>query len=118
MIGRMHFIHPNDTERFALRLLLLNVPGATSFTYLKTLNNIIYETYQEAAIPRGLMNDDKEWNQCLTEAASVCTDINKLNSLFAMILSFCEPSSPGKLWKNHMYSLASDILYNEKIRLK
>lgn len=31
MIGRMYFTNPNDSERFCLRLLLLNTPGAISF---------------------------------------------------------------------------------------
>ena len=116
MIGRMHFISPNDMERFCLRLLVLNVMGATSYEYLRTFDNKMYSTYQEAAIARGLMRDDKEWDDCLTEASVECTDIHKLRTLFVMILSFCEPSSPFRLWENHKQNLSADLLYKEKIR--
>ena len=34
IISRMYSVSPADAERFHLRLLLLHVPGATSFTNL------------------------------------------------------------------------------------
>ena len=36
IIGRMYNVSPNDVELFHLRVLLLNVPGATSFVALNT----------------------------------------------------------------------------------
>ena len=39
-ISRIHMIQPNDTERFALRLLLLNVTGAMSFENLRTVEGV------------------------------------------------------------------------------
>ena len=95
-------------ERFCLRLLVLN-------EFLRTVDNKIYPSYQEAAIARRLMRDDKEWDDCLTEASLECTDINKLRTLFVMILSFCEPSSPLKLWENHKQQLSADIFYQERL---
>ena len=117
MIGRMHFINPSDTERFSMRLLLLNTPGATSFKQLRTHKGICYEYYQAAAIERGLLADDKIWNLTLTEAALIQTDIHKFRNLFALILIFGNPSNPGQLWINHKDTLASDILYKERMRL-
>ena len=98
MIGRMYFTNPSDMERFCLRLLLLNTPGATSFENIRTFNGKIFETYQEACIERGLMADDKTWDDTLKEAALTETDTQKFRLLFAMILIFCSPSNPGKLW--------------------
>lgn len=42
-IGRLYFVQSKDAERYALRLILLKVRGATSFSYLKTINGIRYE---------------------------------------------------------------------------
>ncbi len=36
VIGRMYTAHPNDVERYSLRILLSHVKGATSFEYLTT----------------------------------------------------------------------------------
>ncbi len=49
-IARMNIIHPGEIERFSLRLLLLNIPGAKSFGDLKTVEVHTYNTYHEAAV--------------------------------------------------------------------
>ena len=47
-IGRLYTVHPNQYECFFLRLLLVNVPGPTSFEYLRTVNGTIHDTYRSA----------------------------------------------------------------------
>jgi hypothetical protein len=117
MIGRMYFISPNDTERFSMRLLLLNKPGAVSFQDLKTYENVEYKSFQECAVVYGLLADDKTWNDSLVEATNFSTDVNKLRLLFVMILVYGQPSNPAKLWETHKENLTRDILYKERIRL-
>ena len=68
MIGRMYFVDPNKTERFSMRLLLLNTPGAKSFSDLKT-DGKTYDSYQTFAIERGHLQDDKLWDKTLTEVS-------------------------------------------------
>lgn len=96
MIGKLYFVSPTDSERFALRILLLNTPGARSFEMLRTVEGEYYDTYQKA-IERGLLADDKTWDETMREACSVELDINKIRSLFAMILAMANPSNPGEL---------------------
>ena len=67
-IGRMYFAAPNQGERFYLRLLLTVVPGAQSFEGLRTVDGHIWPTFKEACLAKGLLEDDREWNQCLLEA--------------------------------------------------
>jgi hypothetical protein len=97
-----------------MRTILINIPGATSFEFLRTVKNIVYPTFQEAAIELGLMEDDKEWDECLSEAINSTTDIKKLRSLFVMILTYSQPALPAKLWEKHKFNLCADILYAEK----
>ena len=52
-------------------MLLTNVPGATSFTDLRTIKNIIHPTFKEACIEYGLLGDDKEFDLCIEEAAEI-----------------------------------------------
>ena len=61
-IGRMHFAPPTTGERFYLRLLLTVVWGATSFEYLRTVEgeSEACNTFQEACLKRGLLQDDEE----------------------------------------------------------
>jgi len=117
MIGRMYFIAPSDTERFSMRLLLLNTPGAKSFLHLKTFENVEYLTFQACAISRGLLQNDDTWHQTLNEANLVTTDVRKLRLLFAMILRYGQPSNPGDLWATHKEQLTADILFKERKRL-
>ncbi|PIA65621.1 hypothetical protein AQUCO_00100850v1 [Aquilegia coerulea] len=61
-IGRMYFANPNSGERFYLRLLLTVLKGPTSWADLKAFENVRYNTFKEACIARGLLEDDKEWS--------------------------------------------------------
>ena len=59
-----------DEERFYLRLLLLHVPGATTFEFLRTFDGNLCETFKAAAMARGLLESDEECDRCLTDAGT------------------------------------------------
>ena len=60
-------------ENFYLCLLLTIVRGPTSFEDLRTVNNVLHDTFKSAYVARGLLEDDKEWIQYLREAAIMNT---------------------------------------------
>ena len=64
---------PSQGEHFYIRLLLTSVANATSFANLQTVNNVQYDTYKEACHALGLLENDNEWIQCLTEAGEIQT---------------------------------------------
>jgi hypothetical protein len=66
----MYSAHPNQGERYYLLVLLNHVRGATSFLDLRTHGGVQCATYREAALMRGLLEDDRHWDACLIEAAS------------------------------------------------
>ena len=107
-IGRMYFSSPAQGERFYLRLLLTTVTGATSFANLRKVDNIQYGTFKEACLAMGLLENDNEWVQCLTEAAEIQTG-NSLRSLFAIILLNCHPTSPDVLWHQFKHKICDDL---------
>ncbi|XP_028121647.1 uncharacterized protein LOC114318877 [Camellia sinensis] len=72
-ISRIYFASPNCGERFYLRLLLTVVKGSKSFQCLRTVNNVLHDTFKSACVARGLLEDDEEWIQCLKEAAVMKT---------------------------------------------
>ena len=93
MIGRIYHVHPNAGEKFYLRMLLCKIKGATSFAELHSH----FSTYKEACVDIGLLADDKEWEECLREAATFLMP-NQLRELFVYILFHNKPSSPLLLW--------------------
>ncbi|XP_072158483.1 uncharacterized protein [Bemisia tabaci] len=107
VIGRMYGVSPNDTDRFYLRMLLLHVKGAKSFSDLLQFNGTTYKTFKEVVIARGLLQDDTEWFHCLHEMENYHMP-KQLREMFAYICCFCEPTSPFDLWNTFKTSLTED----------
>ncbi|XP_011859609.1 PREDICTED: uncharacterized protein LOC105557074 [Vollenhovia emeryi] len=62
IISRLYTVSIRDTERFYLRLLLLNVTGAKCYEDLRTVNGVLYETFKDAAIAKNLVETDDLWD--------------------------------------------------------
>ncbi|KAG5550191.1 hypothetical protein RHGRI_015221 [Rhododendron griersonianum] len=107
-IGRMYFVSPNAGEIFYLSLLLSVVRGPESYECLRTVNNILHDTFKSACIARGLLEDDEEWVQCLEEAAIMKTGY-QLRRLFCVILTQCSPSQPAALWDKFAMHICDDL---------
>ena len=70
--------------------------------------DIQYATYREACQARGLLKDDTEWQQCLTEAA-----LFQMPKVFrSMIVRENSPTSPKNLFNQFRDELASDYRHN------
>jgi hypothetical protein len=67
----MHFVsyHP--------RQLLHHVKGSTLYSFLKTINNTYYPTFQITYKALGILEDDNQWAFTLEEAA-LCRSPNKM----------------------------------------
>ena len=68
-IGRVYSAHPSSGDRFYLRMLLNIVKCPRNFKEIMTVKNITYPTYKDACYALGLLNDDKEWHECIIEVA-------------------------------------------------
>ena len=108
MIGKLHKVNCGQTqqsaERYYLRMLLLNVRGATSFEYLRTVpghnNNLPFETFREAASAWGLLVDDREHESCLEEA-SRSNSPSSFRYLFIFLLSLGTLRDPKSLYDKY-----------------
>ena len=114
-IGRMHRLSPKCGEVYYLRLLLLNVKGATDWKDLLTPedSNQPLDTFKKAATARGLLKDDIEWNRAMVDASKIATG-HQLSSLFVTILTNCEVANALLLFNNHKQQMQQDILYRLK----
>lgn len=107
-LGRVANVSPRDSETYHLRLLLLNIPGATSFEYLHTVDGVVYQTYKEAAFARGVIIDDQEWRRCMEEAAQYMMPF-QLRSLFVILLIHCDVLRPSELWEEFRMAMNEDF---------
>jgi hypothetical protein len=105
----MYNISVSQGELFYLRLLLLHIAGAKSYDDLKTVDGVLKATFKESAICRHLLEDDTEWDNCLSEAVNVDMP-HKLRELFAYICVYCSPISPMELWEKYKYHLCEDFI--------
>ncbi|XP_039968146.1 uncharacterized protein LOC120779853 [Bactrocera tryoni] len=105
----MYTIHPNNTECFYLRLLLVNVQGPRSFEYLKIVDGHLCETYREACHLLHLLENDSHWESTFQDAC-VSSLPQQIRMLFSIIISTCMPSNPLELWNKYQDDMTEDIL--------
>lgn len=70
-IGRINYVHPASGELYYLRILLNIVRGPISYEKIRTVNGVLYSTFQEACNALGLLDNDIEWIEALQET-SIC----------------------------------------------
>jgi len=86
------------------------VQGATSFESLRTVDGVICPTFHEACRKLGLLEDDNEWIQCLTEAGHMSSG-KQLRNLFVTILQENAPSDPAALWLQFRDRICDDLCH-------
>lgn len=113
-LGRIYTVHPKNDDCFYLRLLLVNVRGPTSFESLRTVDGMVCATFREACQQLQLLEHDNHWNQTLDDAIA-SSSANEVRTLFAMIISTCQPSNPRQLWDTYKDEIAEDILHRLRV---
>ncbi len=112
----MYFVQPSEGEHYYLRVLLTHVAGATCFKDLiithqpHTPTIVVHPTFKAACLARGLLQDDAEWDQCLSEAAGMQLP-RSLRQLFASLLIFNNVTNLGRLWDRYKGAFMEDFLH-------
>lgn len=90
------------------------MPGATCYEDLRRVpgknNGQPFPTYRDACLARGLLSDDQEWHACMQEAAQHAMPIT-LRELFTIILVYCSPADPPRLWGAFKAHLCEDFMH-------
>ena len=109
-IGRVHTVNPLAGDVFYMRLLLHHdhSKGKTSFKDLMSIEGRVCDSYQAVCRELGLLRDDQEWSTVLTEAAGtqLCPQIR---ALYVVILLFCQPADPRKLFDDFWADWTDDF---------
>jgi hypothetical protein len=116
-IGRMYSAHPAAGDRFFLRLLLITVPGPTSYEDLRTHEGIVYPTFRDACVARGLTEDNQEGVQTLTDSVPFMMP-HALRGLFAILLVDCQLTDAVALWAQFERDLCEDFLHHRRLRFR
>ncbi|XP_059352797.1 uncharacterized protein LOC130702739 [Daphnia carinata] len=109
IIGRLYTVGVRQVERYCLRLLLINVKGATSFGDLRTIDQVLHPTFKAAAIALNLLEDDLAWVRAMEEAATFQMPL-QLRQLFVDICIFCNPSDALHLFETNLNHLMEDFI--------
>ncbi|XP_074265342.1 uncharacterized protein LOC141587773 [Silene latifolia] len=112
-IGRMVYVHPTAGEKYYLRVLLNIVKGVQSHEEIRKLGNVVYPTFKEACYAHGLLNNDKEWHEAMSEANRWAMPW-QLRELFVTMILFCEVTDITKLWEESYGMLSDDIERNKR----
>ena len=113
-IGRISHVSPSSGELYFLRILLNVVKGPTCYDDLKTFNGKIHETFKDACIARGLLDDDAEYIAAIKDASFWAMGIS-LRKLFVSMLLCASLSEPSNVWNLTKDILSEDMLYNKNV---
>uniref|UniRef100_A0A0N5C6X3 ATP-dependent DNA helicase n=1 Tax=Strongyloides papillosus TaxID=174720 RepID=A0A0N5C6X3_STREA len=76
-----------NVELFSLRQLLLHVPGATCEGDLKIVNGFQWPSFRDAAIARGLLDTEDNYNELFEEACESAMP-NMLRNYFGLMICY------------------------------
>lgn len=112
-IGRLHYVPPGTGELYYMRLLLTIQRGCTSYESIRTVNNCIFNSFQDACYAVGLLSDDKEFIDSIKEAAELASG-HYLRKLFVTLLVSNTMSRPAFVWEETWEFLADGIIYERR----
>ncbi len=111
--------NPQRANVIIYEFCFTHVAGATCFEDLRTTHQphtpttIVHPTFKSTCLARGLLQDDAEWDQCLSETAGVQLP-RSLQQLFASLLIYNNITNPRRLWDKHKGALTEDFLHQAR----
>nr|GEV84294.1 reverse transcriptase domain-containing protein [Tanacetum cinerariifolium] len=81
------------------------------------MNKVVYPTYKEACYAVGLLEDDKEYIECIKDAAHWVT-AEHLHEVFVTLLSQKKLTMPLSVWLQTWHLLARDVQFKRRQILK
>ncbi|KAG4226430.1 hypothetical protein PC116_g25160 [Phytophthora cactorum] len=97
-------------KMFYMRELMCHRKGPTSFENLRTVDGVTYDSYCEAALHAGYLEDDSEWVACMTEASQFRMPY-QLRQLFATIIVYSQVVEVSALWERFYDDLSLHFGY-------
>jgi hypothetical protein len=109
-LGRHPYVSPTEGEFYYLRKLLCKVRGASSWSFLKTVNGNLQPTFKAACVALVLHRDNQEAELTLKEAIDLKMP-RACRQIFATLLTNNTPSDPHALWMKYKAYLCDDFTH-------
>ena len=94
-------------------MVLCVVKGAKSFEDLRTVDGVVCPTFKEAAICKGLLEDDTEHDATMAEAVTVASP-KQLWQLFCFYLVHVPLQDPNALWQRYKGHMMEDFVHRNR----
>lgn len=108
VIARVYVAYPSQGEVFYIRLLLTERRGVISFEDLRTVDDVLCDTFREAARRLGMVEDNSAWQTMFDETAPFRT-AHVLRLLFVNVLME-GAGDPIALWHYIADALSDDLI--------
>ena len=108
-LSRIQDVRPTQGETFYLRVILQNKP-CRSFKDARTVNGVVFPSYQAAALEMGLFADVNEGIYALQEATHTLRTPHQLRLLFVHLLINDCIKSPMETWQTFRDVLCQDFM--------
>ncbi|XP_072081069.1 uncharacterized protein [Arachis hypogaea] len=102
-----------NKEDYYLRLLLNIQKGCTSFSDLRTVDGVVYDSFKDACYALRLLQDDREFIDAISEAGT-WHFVTFLRRLFVVLLTSNNMSRPNFVWQKIWNFLSDDVLYEQR----
>ena len=97
-IGMFIWVPPSSGELFYLRMMLSSAKGPQSYKDIRTVDNVVYDTFRKACFAKGFLGSDQEFISALREANSWGT-AHYLRKLFVKLLFMNTMDKPEYVWQ-------------------
>jgi PIF1-like helicase/Helitron helicase-like domain at N-terminus/Helicase len=113
-IGRIYQVNPFQGEIYYLRRLLTIVPGPTSFDDLRTVNGILYDSFEAACRAHGIISHESDWEDCFNEAKDMRTGWYLRRMLISAIL-YGGLTDARRIWERFADFICDDLPYHIRV---
>ncbi|XP_071712987.1 uncharacterized protein [Rutidosis leptorrhynchoides] len=107
-VGRINYVPPKSSETYYLRILLNKVRGPTCYEDIRTVNDVVYDTFKETCYAMGLLDDDREYVVSLNETYQVASG-DYCRSLFVSLITTDSLSCADRVWNETRDLLSKDL---------
>ena len=106
----MHLLSPRQPAYY-IRCLLTVVRGPKSFEILRTIDGVIYPTFQEACYAAGVLARNNDWEFCFEEACELQVG-PALRPMFLSALTFgaLDKTTAPKIWERFGFRFCDVLL--------
>ncbi|WOG92309.1 hypothetical protein DCAR_0311572 [Daucus carota subsp. sativus] len=94
-------------------MLLMRKKGCLGFEDIRTVDGVVYDTFKEACGAMGLLQDDNQWHEALSENSHSAFP-HQLREMFVNILAHNTVADPLLLWTRHWKCMSEDILRKQR----